>query len=251
MNQQQNEQVKVPVKPMTNGDGNAIMVLVGERMGLAPGLVAEATRQLEGGNIHPMTGAAIEREAVALNDRLRVDATLIDQANAHVEDLKAQFGFAERKVADARAHTVSVEARDLAGVTLEWAVAKCEDLPVARDPMGFKSGSEAGYWIWDKAPKGIQTKIGRGYTPSTNPAQGWPIIDRERPHLCPILLNGAPAYEAWLDGKRESRYYGETALIAAMRCYVASKLGENVDVPADLVHEAGMDQARRSPSPGL
>lgn len=40
-----------------------------ERMGLNPALVAEATRQLEGGTVHPMTGAAIEKEAAAMNDR--------------------------------------------------------------------------------------------------------------------------------------------------------------------------------------
>lgn len=82
-----------PVKPMTYGHGCAIMVLAGNRMGLAPALVEEATRHLEGGTTHPMTGAAIEREAVDLNNRLRVDATLIAQANAHAEDLKLQYGF--------------------------------------------------------------------------------------------------------------------------------------------------------------
>ncbi|WP_181709823.1 hypothetical protein [Burkholderia sp. MBR-1] len=88
---------KLPVKPMTHGDANAVMVLVGERMGLNPALVAEATRQLEGGAVHPMTGAAIEKEAVALNNRLRVDSAQIERANAHAEDLKVQYGFAQWK----------------------------------------------------------------------------------------------------------------------------------------------------------
>ncbi|WP_432263264.1 phage protein NinX family protein [Cupriavidus sp. TMH.W2] len=156
-----------------------------------------------------------------------------------------------QKMPDAHTNTVSVKARDLAGLGLDWAVAKCEGLPITRDPMGFKSGSEAGYWIWDNARKGMQVKIGRGYTPSNSWAQGGPILDRERPHLCPVLLNGFPGYEAWPDGKRDGRQYGETALIAAMRSYVASKLGEDVDVPVDLVNDAAMEQARRCPSPCL
>ncbi|MDR5799080.1 MULTISPECIES: phage protein NinX family protein [Caballeronia] len=147
---------------------------------------------------------------------------------------------------DSHAKTTSVKVRDLTGQTLDWAVAKCEGLPITHDPMGFKSGSEAGYWIWDNAPKGMMAKIGRNYTPSNSWAQGGPILDRERPHLCPILLDGLPAYEAWPDGKRDGRQYGETALIAAMRSYVASKLGEDVDVPAELVNDAAMEQLRRN-----
>ena len=31
--------------------------------------------------------------------------------------------------------------------------------------------------------------------------------------------------------------YGTTPLVAAMRCYVASKLGDEVDVPVELINE--------------
>lgn len=148
---------------------------------------------------------------------------------------------------DSHAHIISVEVRDLTGQALDWAVAKCEGLPIIHDPMGFKSGSEAGYWIWDNAPKGMMAKIGRNYTPSKSWAQGGPILDRERPHLCPIMLNGFSAYEAWPDGERDARHYGETALIAAMRCYVASQLGEEVDIPAELVNDLAMEPALRIP----
>ena len=102
MNQQKNEAGKRLVKPMTHVHGNAIMILVGARMDLAPSHVADAIRCLKGGAIHPMTGAAIEQEAVALNDRLRVDAALIAKANAIAEDVKVQYGFAEREMPDIR-----------------------------------------------------------------------------------------------------------------------------------------------------
>ena len=81
-------------RKVTLGDGYAVMILVGQRMGLVPMLVEDARRQLEGVSIHPMTAAAMEKEAIILNDRLRHDAVLIDKANIHAEHIKAEYGFA-------------------------------------------------------------------------------------------------------------------------------------------------------------
>lgn len=75
------------------GHGNAIMILVAEQMGLSPLLVDEAKRLLNGEAIHPMSGAAIEREAIRVNDLVRGNPEQVAQANAHAEQLKAQFGF--------------------------------------------------------------------------------------------------------------------------------------------------------------
>ena len=82
------------MKKFTYGDGNAVMILVAQRMGLEPGHVEDAKRQLEGGVIHPTVGKAMEGAAVEANNRLRHDESLIAQANIHVEHLKAEFGFA-------------------------------------------------------------------------------------------------------------------------------------------------------------
>lgn len=81
-------------KPMNYGHGKSIIILVGEMMGLAPSFVDDAKRHLDGGSLHPMTGAAMEREAIRLNDLLRRDPQLIGQANAHAGELKIQHGFA-------------------------------------------------------------------------------------------------------------------------------------------------------------
>jgi Protein of unknown function (DUF2591) len=69
---------------------------------------------------------------------------------------------------------------------------------------------------------------------STNWAQGGPIIERER-----ISVNSDynGVYKEWM---AESYFGGvqkpgPTPLVAAMRCYVASKLGDEVDVPEELV----------------
>ena len=61
------------------------------------------------------------------------------------------------------------------------------------------------------------------YHPSTNWAQGGPIIERECIELQNWGVLSVP-WSAWID--EEHHHYGTTPLIAAMRCYVASKQGE-------------------------
>ena len=64
------------------------------------------------------------------------------------------------------------------------------------------------------------------WQPSTDWAQGGLIIEREKiaidwDHDCwNASTDSHPAY-----------YSAETPLVAAMRCYVASKLGDEVDIP--------------------
>ena len=69
------------------------------------------------------------------------------------------------------------------------------------------------------------------YTPSTDWAQGGPIIEREGL----TLTHQTDKWAAQTDCDLFS--YGPTPLIAAMRCYVASKLGEIVGVPRELYKE--------------
>jgi hypothetical protein len=71
------------------------------------------------------------------------------------------------------------------------------------------------------------------YSPSTNWAQGGPIIEREG--LC--LWSEGYDWEAKIQiGSGEwLTEWAETPLVAAMRCYVASKLGDEVDIPEELL----------------
>jgi len=71
---------------------------------------------------------------------------------------------------------------------------------------------------------------------STNWAQGGPIIEREE-----IDLNcyespktGVGWWSAEITGT-QARAKAHTPLIAAMRCYVASKLGDEIEIPEELV----------------
>jgi len=118
----------------------------------------------------------------------------------------------------------TVKTSELTGVALDWAVAKC--------------GGYTGIALQDR----INTDW---YSPSTEWVQGGPIIERERINLS--SLNGWPTCMDWKAsmlfeevGKRYTHKepcsaYGPTPLIAAMRCYVASKLGDEIEVPKELV----------------
>lgn len=67
---------------------------------------------------------------------------------------------------------------------------------------------------------------------STDWAQGGPIIERENiwlTHHVAAKMHGAhKGDEHWFQR-------GPTTLVAAMRCYVASKLGDEVNIPEELL----------------
>lgn len=83
-----------------------------------------------------------------------------------------------------------------------------------------------------------------GYAPfySTDWAHGGPIIEREMiqitPHCMVNPLHGwAAAFRSFDeddDVYASHRKRGKTPLIAAMRCYVASKLGDDVEISEEL-----------------
>lgn len=69
----------------------------------------------------------------------------------------------------------------------------------------------------------------------TDWAQGGPIIERERIHIRPNQSDGNfKAFVIIRPTGLAHRHDGPTPLIAAMRCYVASKLGDEVEVPEEL-----------------
>ena len=81
------------------------------------------------------------------------------------------------------------------------------------------------------AAKGLSWKL-HGHIPfSTDWAQGGPIIEREGIQLA---LVGDFCWEA-LRNADGVFCLGRTQLIAAMRCFVASKLGDEVDVPDEIL----------------
>jgi hypothetical protein len=63
---------------------------------------------------------------------------------------------------------------------------------------------------------------------STDWAHGGPIIEMER-----IELEWSGS-EWWARIKADDDFSGPTPLVAAMRCFVASRLGDEVDIPEEL-----------------
>ncbi|WP_186224589.1 phage protein NinX family protein [Burkholderia gladioli] len=91
----------------------------------------------------------------------------------------------------------------------------------------------------------VRNRIGSiPFHPSTDWAQGGPIIARERIALVQLAEHFRPAWGRWeatLDGIHYdgaldggSKGYGDTQLVAAMRAFVASRFGTKVpdEVPS-------------------
>lgn len=110
---------------------------------------------------------------------------------------------------------------------IDWLVAKCLGYP----------------WMWSASgtDKHMRYQV-RGknggwerFYPSSNWAQAGSIIDAEiiergllissRLGRCEAVYPNFPQWET---------YHGETPLIAALRCYVASHMGAEVDIPDEL-----------------
>ena len=121
---------------------------------------------------------------------------------------------------------------ELTGAALDWAVAKCE---------GFTDYDHATETML--APRKAYGRVNLDeYSYSTDWGQGGPIIERERIFLKPSKLSpttskrtswGAHGFYKYTEQKVHR--HGDTPLIAAMRCYVASKLGDEVEIPEELV----------------
>jgi hypothetical protein len=74
--------------------------------------------------------------------------------------------------------------------------------------------------------------------PSTDWSQGGPIIEREGLTIGKVVSSHNEwSAESFQDDGIRVRHlrYGPTPLIAAMRCYCASRLGEEAEVPEELV----------------
>lgn len=109
-----------------------------------------------------------------------------------------------------------MKTHDLIGPALDWAVAKCNGM--IRPDGGVYAGHHGNI---------------HKFNPSTDWAQGGPIIEREGIRVGPVNdSEGWFAYKYVGGGKPE--YFGPTPLSAAMRCYVASKLGDEVEIPEEL-----------------
>jgi len=124
---------------------------------------------------------------------------------------------------------MKIKTSELTGPALDWAVAKCE--AVKLHPIPQNGVMEVHF----SQPNG-----GDSFSPSTDWAQAGPIIEREEISVSREFSSSTNGYEwaAWtpapIRDDAEAFGYGPTLLTAAMRCYVASKLGDEVEVPDEV-----------------
>ncbi len=123
---------------------------------------------------------------------------------------------------------MKIKTADLQGDALDWAVATLE-----------------GYTDWcGKTEKFLPPRKEYGWVDffdlrySTDWSQAGPIIERERISLYPThgvswFAEGAPDSEC---DQELAAQRGPTPLIAAMRCFVAFKLGDEVEIPEELAN---------------
>lgn len=108
---------------------------------------------------------------------------------------------------------MKIKIPELTGAALDWAVAIADDVAWA---------------VW----RFIEHRADGRMRYSTNWAHGGPIIERESIDL-QYQGGDVDVWAADIFGA-DCSVYGDTPLIAAMRCYVASKLGDEIEIPKEL-----------------
>lgn len=152
---------------------------------------------------------------------------------------------------------MKIRTSELIDAALDWAVAKCEGIESRNnwqvffipheaesdDPLTFICHADNPVHGVEQCEDAypdctvVDYEEVPSYSPSTNWAQGGPIVER---------IKGLE-FKHWLESEPESccevhihNYegdwvaFGPTPLVAAMRCRVTSKLGDEVDVPEEL-----------------
>lgn len=126
---------------------------------------------------------------------------------------------------------MKVLTKDLIGPALDWAVAVAE----GKAPKSM--------WLWE-----VGCFVGHPpsrYSPSTNASHAFIIIIKNKIALIPDDGHRFSQWQAfcWRPSQHDLTFEdgqsynmrGPTPLVAAMRCYVASTLGNEVNVPEELL----------------
>ena len=127
--------------------------------------------------------------------------------------------------------TTTVETSQLSGPALDWAVAKS----VAKENVKIEQcrGADAPAFC-------VVLTNGAHWTPSTDWTQGGPLIER----YCGITncedeKQPEPFYAETRCSNLNGYANGTTILIAVCRAIVAAELGDDVEVPVELLVEVG------------
>ena len=142
---------------------------------------------------------------------------------------------------------MKVKTSELTGIALDWAVAaangyrRCMPADLTIDALSDLIYETEGWADENGFDRWSAIIIdGRLWQPSTDWSQGGPIIEREeigtrRNAPCSKGREWEAGPSITAKGAGGKYGYGPTPLIAAMRCYVASKLGDEVEIPEELL----------------
>jgi hypothetical protein len=117
---------------------------------------------------------------------------------------------------------MKIKTSELTGAALDWAVSL-----ITNPDWSEEDRMDNTYKYFDTG-----LSVDEPYEPSSNWSQGGPIIEREGIATVYVTEDDIEAWEAAHPSGHTD--FGPTPLIAAMRCYVASKLGDEVEVPDEL-----------------
>ena len=130
---------------------------------------------------------------------------------------------------------MKIKTSEATPIQLNWLAAKAEGI-LDRIELEQVNG------VWSVAIP----DLGCSFEPSTCWTQGGPIIERERIRIrfeTECYWYFTTPTDTWLANyEGVGEWLGPTALIAAMRCYVASKWGDEVDVPDELTMLEGVSK---------
>lgn len=146
---------------------------------------------------------------------------------------------------------MQVRTSTLTNQALNWAVAKSVDCELVMSHNYFRKIAENAGWD-DKKIEAQLAKMDNhacfldfagNAIPVPDYCNDWNAAGR--------IINNIPGYQSksWMESKPDSKCevhihnyegdwveFGPTLLIASMRCFVASRLGDMVDVPEELLH---------------
>jgi hypothetical protein len=142
---------------------------------------------------------------------------------------------------------MKIKTSELTRHALNWAVAMCQGDKVFRPRLGrpgdwdkeaYLADGSDDRWVVRVQNPTVARFVDWTYNPSGDWMQGGPIIEREGITVVCWAMRPGPDWMArlWLElnGRASVTFTGSTPLIAAMRCYVASKLGDEVEIPEEL-----------------
>jgi hypothetical protein len=145
---------------------------------------------------------------------------------------------------------MKMKTNELTGHALNWAVAMCEGNKVYRPRLGrpsdwdkeayLRDGSDD-RWVVRVQNPDVAHFVDWTYNPAGDWMQGGPIIERECIQLAyrvgvnwtATRVEGSSVCEVTVPYNQR----GRAQLIAAMRCYVMSQYGDEIDVPDELKGE--------------